>query len=1415
MKRILHLAILFLIILTNQISAKNLPPGSGVSIPANILILLDRTFSMNHPAKAGAGSDSMKEPRAVVQDPITGNYFVAETDNGGISMWDASTPTTNEVHSYGKISKVWRSCSPNTGGDGGYEDNTWGMEVFGQYIYTSHSKVGAPSWGYLKQFDARVNEFLATGDRCRKQVQSYNRSGRLVIDIQDGIWYALDGSTSTGFLWIRDLNADPILTTSPNICSVYLSGHLRTISDSATAMTADSSRSYLYVQNDLDQKIYSFKIRATDGCVEHSYTDAFNNPCGSSYGLVTDPLDPTVLYTSGTYTHKICKIKTNNGRFISTLAEVGIADAFESSTSTNIYFLEPWGLSFNNAGELLVANRGRLEVTILTKDLDFVRVFGLSGVSRLRGAFEAIKTVVSDSSLTEGAHFGFGLWSKEETTEYSSWNAAGRGGEGVGVPCNDKNCLVVKIDADGARKIHDYLQRPISLFRATRATAFSRLAHQYFHSGDSPVNTALGCQTNYVIVIGDGAWSTGTHNDAKRTMRNLATGTLKVKSVMVAYGDSVTGHAATKFDDMNSVGESPYAATGAIKALTAEDLKTELQTLISTIISENLSYTAPAITGSIEDSGTLFQAQFDYYAKQEWQGSLKRMKIKDTGGGVEDVPAWQAEDVMPDSDKRHIWTALEGTSGKDNFKDNIASLIHSKLFQATGNAVRDYHNESGSIIGTGRCGPRPGGKNTAGVEDGILDDIKGLINFTRGEDYFDYDGDCNIKEERASRLADIYNSQIVMVDEPGAEIAWINNNQESFYRKNNKYEDFINDNKGRQKVIYAGANNGILHAFNADTGVELWGFVPPLIVGKLPTQISPGLNKSTGGGSVPIFGVDGSPVIHDMHFQSPFDTGKKWHTILMVPYGRGGAGFSVLDVTDPDKPLHLYSILNDPNRGKVYRADHTGKIHPYDYKSSSYNLNNFEEIKLVATNYQNNPSISDTCNNVGNTSCYTGNTVTIRNAITLQSSSDVKVFVDGADVTSSSSYTQSTSKTITVTLPANMTYSSNPTSLHRSSTVNVTIINGMPTNGAEYDYRYMAETWSNPRIFRMPNDGPGDANQDDDIYVAVMGGGYGVKVAGLGSNVLVINLENGKLIKQIDIEDLPGNNIPNSVPTTPIVLTPDLSLKANYRGALVYVNDLEGKITKINLTNMEDDRAETGSPTPISLYQTTTLFSAESTADNNRYMYHGMEATIGGTTKDLWLFAGTGDYLNLNDAGIPSPNNVDNLLMGIKDRDYPKFKPLSTLSISDLSNCKDTTDDISGANCPQTADIGWYIKLEPDTTSERRKVTAEPTIHNGIVYYPIYKPSSTSLCALGHAYVCAADDECGTNFSSQLGTNPTEHDTEKCLNVGTGALSKIVVFGGDLYANIAGETNDKKDLLVIDSLSGNINSLRLNWKESF
>ena len=45
-----------------------------------------------------------------------------------------------------------------------------------------------------------------------------------------------------------------------------------------------------------------------------------------------------------------------------------------------------------------------------------------------------------------------------------------------------------------------------------------------------------------------------------------------------------------------------------------------------------------------------------------------------------------------------------------------------------------------------------------------------------------------------------------------------------------------------------------------------------------------------------------------------------------------------------------------------------------------------------------------------------------------------------------------------------------------------------------------------------------------------------------------------------------GNDVVNGLPADLNVITADGTAKANYNGALIYANDLEGKITKINLT---------------------------------------------------------------------------------------------------------------------------------------------------------------------------------------------------------------------------------------------------------
>ena len=748
----------------------------------------------------------------------------------------------------------------------------------------------------------------------------------------------------------------------------------------------------------------------------------------------------------------------------------------------------------------------------------------------------------------------------------------------------------------------------------------------------------------------------------------------------------------------------------------------------------------------------------------------------------------------------------------------------------TGNAVPDYHNDSGSVNGIGRCGSS--GYNEPTVEDGDADDAKGLINFIRGQDYFDYDGDCNLTENRSHYLADIYNSQVLVVGAPSGDTSALSENQEAYFRKEKNYDAFVSQNSARKKAIYAGANNGILHAFDADTGIEMWGFVPPLIASKLPTMINSGFNKTSGGGTVPIFGVDGSPVVHDVFMKKPGGTGKEWLSILMVPYGRGGAGFSVLDVTDPNDPKHLYSILNDRIRGYVYRSDHEGEIFPYSYGGRSFNINDFAEIVTVQNNYRNNSTIGDNCSQQASHACYRSNALTLSNVNNYSTASDVKIYVNGDDVTSTSSYSKEAyTNNLKITLPNIISYSADPSSSVINSTVNVSITNPIQAPGTEYDYRFLGETWSNPRILRLPNTGAGDTNIDDDLYVAVLGGGFSNN-AGVGSNVFVINLENGKLIRQIDIPDLAGNGIANSVPSTPIVITPDLSLSADFRGALVYVNDLEGKITKINLTNMIDDRAQSGTPQQISMYDTNIIFSAESTKENGRYMYHSMEAAIGNDTKKLWLFTGTGDFRNLNDVGLVDKYQIDNIMLGIKDEYFPNYKnasvtlsanatSITTTTVDDLDQCENTSGDTTGANCPDNSKRGWYSLLDVQDgvpgfrTRPQRKVTGEPTISAGKVYFPIFKPSVLDPCAAGLAFICTADDECGTNNLSLIGTNNTQYANERCLYVGNGVLSKPIINSGIVYTAIAGESIiGNEDLVILPSIEPDINTFRIDWRET-
>ena len=83
---------------------------------------------------------------------------------------------------------------------------------------------------------------------------------------------------------------------------------------------------------------------------------------------------------------------------------------------------------------------------------------------------------------------------------------------------------------------------------------------------------------------------------------------------------------------------------------------------------------------------------------------------------------------------------------------------------------------------------------------------------------------------------------------------------------------------------------------------------------------------------------------------------ESWRTILFVPFGRGGPGFSVLDVTEPlikdngPGPLHMFTVYNDYINNIVYIMDFAGEVKEYSYFTSSSSIDRSKEAVKAFSN---------------------------------------------------------------------------------------------------------------------------------------------------------------------------------------------------------------------------------------------------------------------------------------------------------------------------------------------------------------------------------------------------------------------------------------------------------------------------------
>ena len=144
-------------------------------------------------------------------------------------------------------------------------------------------------------------------------------------------------------------------------------------------------------------------------------------------------------------------------------------------------------------------------------------------------------------------------------------------------------------------------------------------------------------------------------------------------------------------------------------------------------------------------------------------------------------------------------------------------------------------------------------------------------------------GDTTLSQfrSRKSLLGDIVNSGVVYSGAPVAPL-----------RATPGFAAFRTLYAARKPAVFAGSNDGMLHAFDAATGDELFGYIPSSMGPKLAALTAQNYNNNHQ------LYVDATPVVGEAKVGAN-DTAADWKTVLVSGMGGGATGVFALNVSDP------------------------------------------------------------------------------------------------------------------------------------------------------------------------------------------------------------------------------------------------------------------------------------------------------------------------------------------------------------------------------------------------------------------------------------------------------------------------------------------------------------------------------------
>lgn len=289
-----------------------------------------------------------------------------------------------------------------------------------------------------------------------------------------------------------------------------------------------------------------------------------------------------------------------------------------------------------------------------------------------------------------------------------------------------------------------------------------------------------------------------------------------------------------------------------------QDVAAAFSTIVNRIQGRVGSSSAIAVNSTRLDSNTfVYQAQFN---SASWTGEVQAFPIN-TDGSIGST-AWQASQLIPAAASRAIYTWNETLNSNHG---GAATFTWGNLSSAEQTALNTSMEGSNDGLGSSR------------------------LSYLTGVQTSEQDNGGNFRN-RASLLGDIVDSnpQYVGTDNfgfdalPGAE--------------GGTYDDFVTNKKTRTPVLYVGANDGMLHAINANTGVEMFAYVPRGVYPILSALTDPLYTHQ--------FYVDGSSTSVDAYISGG------WKSLLAGTTGAGAREVFLMDVSDPSS-FSASSILWD------------------------------------------------------------------------------------------------------------------------------------------------------------------------------------------------------------------------------------------------------------------------------------------------------------------------------------------------------------------------------------------------------------------------------------------------------------------------------------------------------------------------